>query len=107
MGSMFLLAIAVAIASALLGSVFFQFLTQSNEISPFLELEEKCEKIALEGYKIHLKYPESQPDEMPTDDRNRLLYFDNLWINDCVNGLPANTVFDIIQRVELNYHSGE
>jgi hypothetical protein len=107
MGSVFLLAIAIAIASALLGSAFFQFLTQNNEISPFLELEEKCEKIALEGYKIHLKYPESQPDEMPSDDMNRLFYFDNLWINDCVNGLPANTVFDIIQRVELNYPYGE
>lgn len=102
-----LLAIGIGVAAALLGSVAFQFLTTNNEISPFLAVEEKCEKIALEGYKIHLKYPQLQPDNLPTDDRERLLYLDELWINDCVNVLPAATVFDIIQRVELDFHSGE
>lgn len=106
MGSIILLAIGIAVAAALLGSVAFQFLTP-NEISPFLAVEEKCEKIALEGYKMHLKYPNSQPDDLPSDDRNHLLYLDEIWINDCVNVLPPATVFDIIQRVELNFHSGE
>ena len=107
MGSVFLLAIGIAVATALLGSVAFQFLIPNNEFSPFLATEEKCEKIALEGYKMHLNYPESQPEDLPANDRDRLLYLDELWINDCVNVLPAATVFDIIQRVELDFRSGE
>ena len=106
MGSILLLVIGIAVAAALLGSAVFQFATTNNE-SPILALEEKCEKIALEGYKMHLKYPESQPDELPIDDMNQLLRLDELWINDCVNGLPASTVFDIVQRVELDFNSGE
>ena len=107
MGSVLLPAIGIAIAAALLGSVAFQFTTPQNQISPFLETEKKCEKIALEGYKMHLKYPESYPDELPQDDRNKLLSLDEMWINDCVNRLPAATVFDIIQKVELDYFAGE
>jgi len=107
MGSIFLLAIGIAVAAALLGSTVFQFLIPDNDVSPFLALEEKCEKIALEGYKMHLKYPESGPDELPADDMNRLMSLDELWINDCVNHLPAATIFDIIQRVESNFSSGE
>ena len=107
MGSMILPAIGIAVAAALLGSVAFNFATPENNMSPFIETEKKCEKIALEGYKMHLKYPESSPDELPVDDMNRLMYLDDLWINDCVNRLPAATVFDIINRVESNYFSGE
>ena len=107
MGSVLLPAIGIAVATALLGSVAFSFFAPESEISPLLALEEKCEKIALEGYKMHLKYTESQPTDLPTDDMNRLLSLDAIWINDCVNGLPAATVFDIIQRVELNSRSGE
>lgn len=103
MGSIILPAIGIAIAVALLGSVGFQILTPAEEISPFLALEEKCEKIALEGYEMHLKYPDSQPDNMPEGDRNRLLYIDDLWISECVNGLPADVLFDIVNRVELDY----
>lgn len=107
MGSIILLAIGIAVATALIGSVVFQSFSSNNEFSPFMALEEKCEKIALEGYKFHLKYPESNLDEIPTDDRNILISLDKLWIDDCVNRLPAATVFDIIQRVELEFHSGE
>ena len=107
MGSILLPAIGIAVAAALLGSLAFQYATPQNEISPFLETEKKCEKIALEGYKMHLKYPDSSPDELPEADRNTLLSLDELWINDCVNRLPAATVFDIIQKVELDYFSGE
>ncbi|MDH3502473.1 MAG: hypothetical protein OEL69_08220 [Nitrosopumilus sp.] len=103
---LFLFAIGIAVATALLSSMVFQFVTSNNE-SPFLTLEEKCEKIALEGYKIHVKYPESQLDELPIDDMNKLLYLDELWINDCVNGLPAATIFDIVQRAEFDFYSGE
>ena len=107
MGSVLLLAIGVAVAVALVGSAVFSFFTASNENSPFLALEEKCEKIALEGYKMHLKYPDSQPDDLPADDMNRLLSLDDMWISQCVNGLPADVLFDIIQRVELDFRSGE
>ena len=107
MGSVFLLAIGIAVAVALLGSVGFSFLTTPTEFSPFAAIEEKCEKIALEGYKMHLKYPQSSPDEVPIDDMNRWLYLDDLWINECVNKLPADILFDIIQRVELDFSYGE
>ncbi len=106
-GSVFLLAIGLAVATALLGSVAFEFVTLNDNSSPFFTLEEKCEKIALEGYKLHLKYPDSEPREIPVDDMNTLLYLDKLWIDDCINGLPASIIFDIIQRVELDFHSGE
>ena len=107
MGSIILLAIGVALAAALLGSIAYQFAIPDDEISIFLEREKKCEKIALEGYKMHLKYPDSQPDELPITDRNELLRLDEMWINECVNRLSAETVFDIIQRVELDFRSGE
>ena len=108
MGSVFLLAIGVAVAVALLSSAAFSFLNTLPEISQYAELEKSCENIALEGYKMHLKYPESGPDEMQIDDMNRMLYLDELWINDCVNGgLPADILFDIIHRVEIDFHSGE
>ena len=105
MGSVLLPAIGIAVAAALIGSLAFS--SMSNNESPFMALEEKCEKIALEGYKFHLKYPDLTPDEMPLDDMKTLESLDTIWINDCVNRLPAATVFDIIQRVEANYRLGE
>lgn len=106
MGSIILLAIGIAVAAALLGSLAFSFFSNS-EISPFLALEEKCEKIALEGYKYHLKYPDADITEIPTSEQNVLIELDNMWINDCINRLPASTVFNIIQKVELEFYSGE
>ena len=105
MGSIILLAVGIAVATALLGSLAFS--SFSSNASPFLALEEKCEKIALEGYKYHLKYPESDITELPSSEQNALIELDNMWINDCVNRLPASTVFDIIQKVELEFYSGE
>ena len=88
-----------------MSSTFSSF--SSSGTSPFLVLEEKCEKIALEGYKYHLKYPESDITELPASEQNALIELDNMWINDCVNRLPASTVFNIIQKVELEFYSGE
>lgn len=107
MGSVILPAIGIAVATALIGSLVFQSSAPNPELSPFLALEEKCEKIASEGYKFHLKYPESNLDEIPIDDMNALIHLDTLWIEDCVNRLPAATVFDIINNVERDFHSGE
>ncbi|MFB5622720.1 MAG: hypothetical protein ACE5RH_01880 [Nitrosarchaeum sp.] len=106
MGTILWLAIGVVILSALLGSLAFEFLTP-NTTSPLTPLEEKCEKIANEGYRIHVLYPDSQPDQIPTSDMNRLMYLDEMWINDCVSRLPANTIFNIINKVDRSVYSGE
>ena len=65
MVSILLVAIGTGIATALLGSMGFQFLTPINDLvlSP---LEEKCQLIANEGYKIQAIYPNSSPDQLPT-----------------------------------------
>lgn len=105
MASVLWLAIGVAITSALLGSLVFGFLTPN--ISPQTALEEKCEKIAKEGFQIHASYPDLQPDQLPTADMNRLMYLDEIWIKDCVSGLPAESIFNMIQKVERDYYSGE
>ena len=106
MASIILLAVVVAIAVALLGSVFLQFLTPINDVilSP---LEKKCQEIADEGYKIHTLYPASNPNELLEDDMRRLLYLDDLWMKECVSVLPAESVFNIINNVERDFSYGE
>jgi|TARA_B100001765_G_scaffold20219_1_gene11597 hypothetical protein len=106
MASIILLAVVVAIAVALLGSVLLQSLTPINDVilSP---LEKKCQEIADEGYKIHTLYPASNPDELLEDDMRRLLYLDDLWMKECVSVLPAESVFNIINNVERDFSYGE
>jgi hypothetical protein len=106
MASIILLAIVVAVAVALLGSVLIQSLTPINVIilSP---LEKKCQEIANEGYKIHTLYPTSNPDELLEADMKRLLYLDNLWIKECVSILPAESIINIINNVEREISYGE
>ena len=106
MGSILWLAIGIAITSALLGSLVFEFLTPNN-ISPVITLEEKCEKIAKEGFQIHISYPDFQPEQLPTADMNRLMYLDEMWVKDCVSGLSAESIFNIVKKVERNFYSGE
>jgi hypothetical protein len=106
MASIILLAIVVAVAATLLGSVLIQSLTSINDVilSP---LEKKCQEIADEGYKIHTLYPDSNPDELLEDDMRRLLYLDDLWMKECVSVLPAESVFDIVNNVERDFSYGE
>ena len=106
MASIILLAVVVAIAVALLGSVLLQSLTPINDmiLSP---LEKKCQEIADEGYKIHTLYPASNPDELLEDDMRRLLYLDDLWMKECVSVLPTESVFYIINNVERDFSYGE
>jgi len=106
MASIILLAIVVAVAATLLGSVLIQSLTSINDVilSP---LEKKCQEIADEGYKIHTLYPASNPDELLEDDMRRLLYLDDLWMKECVSVLPAESVFNIINNVERDFSYGE
>jgi len=106
MASIILLAIVVAVAAALLGSVLIQSFTPINNVilSP---VEKKCQEIANEGYKIHTLYPTSNPDELLENDMKRLLYIDDLWMKECVSILPAESIFNIINNVERNFSYGE
>jgi len=106
MASIILLAIVVAVAVALLGSVLIQSVTPINNVilSP---LEKKCQEIANEGYKIHTLYPTSNPDELLEADMKRLLYLDNMWIKECVSILPAESIINIVNNVEREISYGE
>jgi hypothetical protein len=104
--SILFLAIGVAVAAALFGSMAMQSLTPINEVilSP---QEKKCQEIANEGYKMHALYPEAHPDDLPEDDRKRLLYLDELWMNECVAVLPAESVFSIVNNVDRDVSHDE
>ena len=106
MASIILLAIIIAVAVALLGSVLIQSITPINNVilSP---LEKKCQEIANEGYKIHTLYPTSNPDELLENDMKRLLYIDDLWMKECVSVLPTESIFSIINNVDRDFSYGE
>ena len=103
MASIILLAIIIAVAVALLGSVLIQSITPII-LSP---LEKKCQEIANEGYKIHTLYPTSNPDELLENDMKRLLYIDDLWMKECVSVLPTESIFSIINNVDRDFSYGE
>ena len=105
MASIFLLLIAVVVVTAVLGSMIYQLLIPINDgLSP---LEQKCQQIANEGYKIHTIYPDSNPDEILEKDMKRLMYLDKIWIKECVSALPADSIFSIVNNVERNFLHGE
>lgn len=106
MASIILLAIGISVATALMASAAIQFLTPiaDSGLSP---LEKNCQEIANEGYRIHSLYPDSNPDDLPNDDFERLMYLDELWITECVNVLPAESVFSIVNNVERDFSYGE
>ena len=106
MASIILLAIVVAVAVALLGSVLIQSVILINNVilSP---LEKKCQEIANEGYRMHTLYPNSNPDELLEDDKKRLLYLDDLWMKECVSVLPTESIFNIVNNVERDFTFGE
>jgi len=105
--SILVLAIAVGVTSAILGSFLFQFLTPVDNIPQQIQLEEKCQKIATEGFQIQVKYSEIDFETMPKEDADALRYLDELWINDCVTQLPGEKIFEIAKRAEDDYYSGE
>jgi len=106
MASILLLAIGVGVATALLASVAFQFLTPSND-SGLSPLEKDCQKIANEGYKIHSIYPDFDLDELPHDDFKRIEYLDKLWMEKCVAVLPIESIINIANNVERDVLHGE
>ena len=106
MVSILLLVIGIVIATALLGSIGFQFLTPINDLilSP---LEEKCQLIANEGYKIHAIYPNSNLDELLETDMKRMMYLDEKWMKECVSVLPADSIINIANNVDRKFSYGE
>ena len=106
MTSIFLLAIGIAVAVALLASMAMHFLTPIGD-SGLSPLEQDCQEIANEGYRIHAMYPDSNPDELPNTDFERLMYLDELWITECVNVLSSESIFSIVNNVERNFSFGE
>ena len=106
MTSILFLAIGIAVATALMASVAIHFLIPIGE-SGLSPQEQSCQLIANEGYRIHAMYPDSSPDELPNDDFKRLMYLDEMWITECVNVLPAESVFSIVNNVERDFSYGE
>ena len=102
-----LLVIAVGVGSALVGSMAMQFFAPADTNVQQLDLQEKCEKIAAEGFKIQVKYSEIDFDKMPAEDANALQYLDDLWMKDCVSSLSPETLVGIASKVERDYYSGE
>ena len=107
MKSILVVAIGVAIAAALLGSMAFQFFAPIDNVPQQMKLEEKCQKIATEGFSIQVKYSEINFDTMPKEDADALKYLDELWINDCVTKLPGEKIFEIAKKAEEDYNYGE
>jgi len=106
MAPILLLAIGIGIAAVLLGSIAFQFLTPVNDVI-LSTLEQKCQQIANEGYKIHTLYPNSNPDELLEGDMKRLMYLDEKWMKECVSVLPADSIINIANNVDRNFSYGE
>jgi hypothetical protein len=100
-------AIGVAITTAVLGSFVFQLFVPIDNVPQQIQLEEKCEKIATEGFRIQVKYSEINFDTMPKEDADALKYLDELWINECVTQLPGEKIFEIAKKAEQDYYSGE
>lgn len=107
MKSILSIAIIVAIAFAILGSFAFQFFVPIDNVSQKIALEEKCEKIAIEGFQIQVKYSEINFETMPKEDADSLRYLDELWIRDCVSNLSGEKIFEIAKKAEQDYYSGE
>jgi len=106
MTSILLLSIGVAVAVTLMASVTIHFLTPIGD-SGLSPLEQNCQEIANEGYRIHTMYPDLNPDELLNTDFERLMYLDELWITECVNVLPSESIFSIVNNVERNFSFGE
>ena len=107
MKSIIVLAIIVAIASAVLGSLAMSVFTPTDNVPQQIELEKKCETIAAEGFKVQVKYSEINFDTMPKEDADKLKYLDDLWIRDCITQLPGEKIFEITDKVQRDYYSGE
>ena len=96
------LVIGVAVASALIGSFVLNLIT-SSEQEPMINLQEKCYKVAMEGFKIQVKYPDLTIEDIPQPDKESLQYLDEIWYDDCVSQLPQEKILEIAQSVQNDY----
>ena len=96
------LVIGVAVVSALIGSFILNLLSSSEQEST-INLQEKCYKIAMEGFKIQVKYPDLTIEEIPKPDKDSLQYLDDIWYSDCVSQLPQEKILEIAQSVQNDY----
>lgn len=97
--SILLIAIGLAVVAAIFGYIMLQSLSPLGDavLSP---IEQKCQQIANEGYRIHATYPDSSLDAIPEEDAQRMLSLDERWINECVSVLPAATILEIVDGVD-------
>ena len=102
-----MVAIGVGVASAILGSLAISAFTPADNASAQLELEQKCEIIAAQGFKIQVKYSEIDFDKMPKEDADALQYLDDIWMKDCVSQMSPEQIVRIAEKVEREYYSGE
>lgn len=96
--------IGVAIASAMIGS-FVLSLINTPEQESMINLQEKCYKVAMEGFKIQVKYPDLTIEELPQSDKESIQYLDEIWHSDCVSQLPQEKILEIAQSVQNDYLS--
>ena len=101
------LVIAIGVGSAIVGSAAIQLISPADNSPQQLGLEEKCEKIAQEGFKVQVKYSEIDFDRMPKEDADTLKYLDDLWMRDCVSNLSPEKIVNIANKVQDEYYSGE
>jgi hypothetical protein len=104
--SILILSVIVGLAVVIIGSISFQYLIPSGDTG-MTPQEIKCQFLANEGYKMHLLYPESEPDDLPESDRERFLKLDEQWMNECVSVLPAQKIFNIVNNVDRDVKYGE
>lgn len=99
MASILLIAIAAAVGMALLGSMALQSIQPAREaiLSP---LEQNCQQIADEAYKIHVLYPNARPEDLPETEMKRMLHLDEQWMAQCVAVLPSESIFNIANNVK-------
>lgn len=99
MTSILLIAVGLAVATALFGFIVLQSLSPLGDavLSP---IEQKCRQIASEGFRLHATYPDSSLDAIPEEDARRMLSLDERWIDECVSVLPAATIIEIVDGVE-------
>lgn len=105
MPSIVLLAIGLAVAVALVGSVAIQTFGPSGGSNTFLM--ERCQQIANDGYNMQLIYPVADPADLPADERQQFEDLNQRWMDECVAVLPLDKIMQIVDSAERNPYRGE
>lgn len=98
-----IMAIGVMMISAVIGSLVFHLI-----YSPSMPtLKEKCYQIANEAFEIQQRNSDLNLDNFLDEDRNKLVYLDEIWFRECVSKLSEEEIFDMAQTIANNYYLGE